>query len=113
VRAVSVRQFDLCTLTPFRHSPDPFRHSPIDPSKKPKTIDYEMSDGLTKGKKQFGIYEVDAVTFKSCFSKPDAERPADFTSTAGDGRTLSVWKLEKPAVQDTAQPDSGPDSVMG
>lgn len=69
----------------------------IDPSKNPKTIDYDMSDGFTKGKKQLGIYEVDAETFKSCFAKPGAERPADFTSTAGDGRTVSVWKRKKPA----------------
>src|SRR5438445_3545292 len=26
----------------------------IDPSKKPKTIDYQMTDGFTKGKKQLG-----------------------------------------------------------
>jgi len=69
----------------------------IDPTKKPKTIDYQMTDGFTKGKKQLGIYEVDGATFKSCFGKPGAERPTDFTSKPGDGRTLSVWKLEKPA----------------
>jgi uncharacterized protein (TIGR03067 family) len=67
----------------------------IDPSKKPKTIDYEMTDGFTKGKTQLGIYEVEGDTFKSCFGKPGAERPADFTSKSGDGRTLSVWKREK------------------
>ena len=32
----------------------------IDPPKKPKTIDYQMTDGFTKGKKQVGIYEVEA-----------------------------------------------------
>ena len=69
----------------------------LDPSKKPKTIDYQMTDGHTKGKKQLGIYEVDGDTFKACFGKPDAERPTDFTSQPGDGRTLSVWKREKPA----------------
>jgi len=69
----------------------------IDPSKKPKTIDYQMTDGFTKGKKQLGIYEVVGESFKSCFGKPGAERPTDFTSKPGDGRTLSVWKCEKPA----------------
>src|SRR5206468_2358113 len=29
----------------------------VDPSSKPKTIDYQMIDGQTKGKKQLGIYE--------------------------------------------------------
>ena len=69
----------------------------IDPSKNPKTIDYDMMDGFTKGKKQLGIYEVDAETFKSCFAKPGEGRPADFTSKPGDGRTLSVWKRKKEA----------------
>ena len=67
----------------------------IDPSKSPKTIDYEMTEGFTKGKRQLGIYEVDGDSFKSCFAKPGAERPTDFTSKPGDGRTLSVWKREK------------------
>src|SRR5690349_20333496 len=60
----------------------------LDPSKNPKTIDYDMTDGFTKGKKQHGIYEVDGDTFKSCFSKPGAERPVDFTSKPGDGHTF-------------------------
>ena len=67
----------------------------IDPSKKPKTIDYQMTGGFTKGKQQFGIYEVEGDSFKACFSKPGAERPTDFASKLGDGRTLSVWKREK------------------
>ena len=69
----------------------------IDPSKKPKTIDYDVTDGFTKGQKQLGIYEVDGDTFKSCFGKPGAERPTNFTSKPGDGRTLSLWKREKQA----------------
>lgn len=69
----------------------------IDPSKTPKTIDYQMTDGVTKGKIQLGIYEVNGDTLKSCFGKPGAERPTDFTSKSGDGRTLSVWKREKQA----------------
>ena len=69
----------------------------IDPSKQPKTIDYQMTAGFTKGQTQLGIYEVEGDTFKACFGKPGAERPADFTSKPGDGRTLSVWKREQPA----------------
>ncbi len=75
----------------------------IDPSKKPKTIDYQMTEGFTKGKKQLGIYEVEGDTLKSCFGKPDAERPTDFTSKPGDGRTLSVWKRNKAAATDSGQ----------
>ncbi len=69
----------------------------LDPSRTPKTIDYEMTDGFTKGKKQLGIYEIEGDTFKSCFGAPGAARPTNFTTKAGDGRTLSVWKREKPA----------------
>src|SRR5262245_8218194 len=71
----------------------------IDPSKKPKTIDYEMTEGFTKGQKQLGIYELDGDTLKSCFGGAGATRPTDFTSKPGDGRTLSVWKREKKAEQ--------------
>ena len=75
----------------------------IDPSKKPKTIDYQMTGGFTKGTKQLGIYEVEGDTFRSCFGKPGAERPTDFTSKPGDGQTLSVWKREKPATSGPEQ----------
>src|SRR5438552_13250614 len=57
----------------------------IDPSRKPKTIDYQMIDGPTKGKKQLGIYEVTGDTAKFCFGPPGAERPTDFTSKLENG----------------------------
>jgi uncharacterized protein (TIGR03067 family) len=67
----------------------------IDPSKSPKTIDYDVVEGPTKGKKHLGIYEFDGKTLKSCFGAPDMERPTDFASKPGDKRTLSVWKPER------------------
>lgn len=67
----------------------------LDPAKKPKAIAYEMTGGVTKGKKQLGVYEVDGDTFKACFAKPGEPRPTDFSSKPGDGRTSSVWKREK------------------
>ncbi len=78
----------------------------IDPAQKPKTIDYLMTEGFTKGKTQLGIYEIDGDTFRSCFAKPGAERPTDFTTKPGDGRTLSVWKRQKPAA--SSEPKSNP-----
>jgi len=64
----------------------------VDPGKKPKTIDYDVTDGFFKGKKQLGIYELDGDAVKFCFANPDQERPTDFTTKEGSGRTLSLWK---------------------
>jgi uncharacterized protein (TIGR03067 family) len=69
----------------------------VDPSKNPKTMDYQMTEGVTKGKTQLGIYELDEDTFRSCFSAPGAQRPTDFTTKPGDQRTLTVWKRERQA----------------
>lgn len=68
----------------------------IDPTKKPKTIDYDMTEGFSKGKKQLGIYELHGDTFKACFNSPGAERPTEFK--AGAGFTLSEWKRQKPRI---------------
>jgi uncharacterized protein (TIGR03067 family) len=64
----------------------------IDPAKKPKTIDYDVIEGPTKGKKQLGIYELGEGTVKFCFASPGQERPTDFSAKEGSGRTLSAWK---------------------
>ena len=67
----------------------------VDPGKKPKTIDYEVTEGRAKGKKQLGIYELDGDTAKFCFSAPDKDRPTEFSAKEGSGQTLSVWKRDK------------------
>jgi uncharacterized protein (TIGR03067 family) len=69
----------------------------IDPSKKPKTIDYDMTEGYTKGKKQLGLYEINGETFKACFNAPGAERPTELK--AGDRLTYSEWKRKKATEQ--------------
>jgi uncharacterized protein (TIGR03067 family) len=67
----------------------------IDPTKKPKTIDYAMTEGTTKGKTHFGIYEIDGDKVKFCFAAPGKDRPTEFSSKEGSEHTLSVWKREK------------------
>ena len=67
----------------------------IDPTKKPKTIDYTITDGPNKGKKQLGIYARDGDTVTFCFALPGKDRPTDLTAKADSGRTLSAWKRDK------------------
>ncbi len=73
----------------------------VDPSKKPKTIDYQITEGANKGKTALGIYEVEDGYFKSCFAAPGADRPTEFKSKSGTLQTLTTWK-KKPA--ETAPP---------
>jgi uncharacterized protein (TIGR03067 family) len=74
----------------------------IDPAKSPKTIDYDVTGGFTKGKKQLGIYEVNGDTLKFCVGSPGADRPTDFTFKPGDGRMFVTWKRQK---EPAAKPD--------
>ncbi len=67
----------------------------LEAAKQPKTIDYDVIGGPTKGKKHLGIYELNGDTVKFCFGAPGAERPTDFTSKPGERRTASVWKRDK------------------
>ena len=67
----------------------------IDPSKNPRTIDFEMI-GQSKPIKKLGIYEFNGDRLKLCLGRPGAERPTDFSSKPGQGRILSEWKREKP-----------------
>jgi uncharacterized protein (TIGR03067 family) len=66
----------------------------IDPSKKPKTIDAEFTEGSLKDTKVVGIYVIEGDTRKSCFAASQTDRPKDFC--AGKGKYLWTWKREKP-----------------
>jgi len=53
----------------------------VDPKKNPKTIDNEHETGPHKGKKQFGIYKVEAGKWIVCMTAPGAaesDRPKTF-----------------------------------
>jgi uncharacterized protein (TIGR03067 family) len=67
----------------------------VDPTRAPRTIDYTLTKGANQGQKQFGIYEWDGDEFRSCFAAPGNDRPAAFSTEAGDGRVLSQWKKIK------------------
>jgi uncharacterized protein (TIGR03067 family) len=67
----------------------------IDPTKKPKAIDYEVTDGSAKGKTLLGIYQIDGDTVKFCIASPGKDRPTEFATKEGAGLTLSEWKRNK------------------
>jgi RNA polymerase sigma factor (sigma-70 family) len=68
----------------------------LDPATTPRTIDYAMTEGMTKGKTQLGIYEWEDGNLRFSFASPGKDRPSDFSSKPDDGRTVSVWKRMKP-----------------
>lgn len=59
----------------------------IDSSTSPKAIDY-----VSKGKKQYGIYEFDGDVLKIYMTSSGAPRPTRFDAAPGKGSTLTVWK---------------------
>ena len=69
--------------------------SELDPTRKPKTIDFMETEGDNKGRIVLGIYELGDDTRKLCYAQPGKDRPAEFSAPAGSGHTLVVFKREK------------------
>jgi uncharacterized protein (TIGR03067 family) len=68
----------------------------LDPDKKPKTIEFDITSGKDKGKKQPGIYTLEGDTFTFCMAFPgETERPTKLESTKDSKTVLSVLKREK------------------
>jgi len=63
----------------------------IDREKKPSTIDYL----LPTGQLQHGIYDLQGKNLKVISSAPGEPRPADFSTSRGDGKTCTVWRFVK------------------
>ena len=69
--------------------------STIDPTKKPKTINFTPTEGEGKGNEYLGIYELGENTRRLCFALPGKERPTEFSSTAGSEHILVTFEREK------------------
>jgi uncharacterized protein (TIGR03067 family) len=68
----------------------------IDAGKKPATLDFDITSGNDKGKKQAGIYKIDGDTMTICLARPgDDKRPTEFKSTEEDGNILVTIKKKK------------------
>ena len=57
----------------------------------PIAIDVYNTAGASAGKLQYGIYELDGKLLRLSLAAAGRERPNDFSSTLGDGRTVVVW----------------------
>jgi uncharacterized protein (TIGR03067 family) len=69
--------------------------STIDPTKKPKTLDFTVTEGEGKGGQFLGIYELGEKTRKMCFAESGKARPTDFTSTPENKHYLVTFEREK------------------
>ena len=66
----------------------------IDPSRKPKTIDYAFTKGDGNGARFIAIYELDGDSYRHC-GVLRGTRPSEFSSTPGSGQILTVFRREK------------------
>lgn len=69
--------------------------SDIDPTKKPKTIDFMPTLGVFSGNEYLGIYELGKDTRQICFVEKSKGRPTEFTSPAGSGHFLLKFERVK------------------
>ena len=69
--------------------------SEIDPTKKPRAVDFTVTEGDNSGKAARGIYEFKDDTRTVCLAQPGKERPTEFAAPAGSGHILAVLKRVK------------------
>jgi len=68
--------------------------STFDPLQKPKTIDFTITEGESKGQSFLGIYEFGGKTRKLCFAPPGKPRPTQFVSEAGSEHALVTFEKQ-------------------
>jgi uncharacterized protein (TIGR03067 family) len=69
--------------------------SSVDPTQKPKTIDFTATEGEGKGKQYLGIYELGKNTRKMCFASAEKKRPSEFSSLPGSEHVLVTFERKK------------------
>lgn len=63
----------------------------LNPTKNPKEITFELTEGTLKGVKRHGIYELAGNQLKLCYGPSDKPRPTKFQSIPGNGYFLETW----------------------
>jgi uncharacterized protein (TIGR03067 family) len=66
----------------------------VDRTATPASIDYQNLEGPHAGQTTLGIFERSASHLKYSFASPGQPRPADFSASKGDGRTVTIWQLK-------------------
>jgi uncharacterized protein (TIGR03067 family) len=69
--------------------------SRIDPTQRPKAIDFAPTLGAEQGPTSLGIYEIRGDTRRLCFAAAGQERPREFATRPGSGHYLVVLKRQK------------------
>ena len=66
----------------------------LDPSKKPREMDFVHLEGLLRDKTWQAIYELDGGTLKICYAEADSgkERPKEFKTQPDSALLLIVLK---------------------
>jgi uncharacterized protein (TIGR03067 family) len=70
--------------------------SEINPTSKPKTIDFTPTEGSDKGRVFLGIYDIRETCRKLCYAPAGKDRPTEFFSKPGSGHVLVIFQREKP-----------------
>jgi uncharacterized protein (TIGR03067 family) len=68
----------------------------LDETRTPKTFDLIVAEGNADKTYPAGIYQLDDDTFRLCFAFPSEERPTEFVTYPGSGRTLFVYRRGSP-----------------
>jgi uncharacterized protein (TIGR03067 family) len=67
----------------------------IDPSARPRTMDFTYTEGELKGHTTPGIYELDGDTLRICTAAQGKARPTEFASKPGSHLALVTYQREK------------------
>lgn len=67
----------------------------LDPTTKPKAIDFTITEGGGKGSVHLGIYELTEKSRKLCFAPAGKPRPTEFSSPSGSELILVTFAREK------------------
>ncbi len=67
------------------------------PTASPKTIDYIVTAGESRGQTQLGVYALLGDTVTYCLAPPGRPRPEALAIKPGTGGVLTVWKRKKAA----------------